>query len=50
VGEDEDARDDVLRSEPGRAEHRGEPENEHAGAVNSGMGSNAGVDSPKAAD
>ena len=50
VGEDEETRDDVLRGEPGRAEHCGEPENEHAGAVNCGMGSDAGVDSPRAAE
>jgi hypothetical protein len=50
VGEDEDARDDVMRGGSGRAGRCGGSGNEYAGAVSYGMGRDAGGDTPRAAD
>jgi len=50
LGEDEEARDDVMRGGSGRAGRCGGSENEDAGAVGYGMGWDAGVDTPRAAD
>ena len=50
VGEDEVARDDVMRGGSGRAGRCGGSENEDAGGVSYGMGWDAGVDTPGAAD
>ena len=50
VGEDEEARDDVMRGGSGRAGRCRGSGNEDAGAVSYGMGWDAGVDTPGAAD
>jgi len=50
VGEDEETRDDGMRGGSGSAGHRSGSANEDAGAVSYGMGANAGVDAPRAAD
>ena len=50
LGEDEEARDDVMRGGSGRAGRCRGSENEDAGAVSYGICWDASVDTPRAAD